>query len=145
MKQKTLYYILVICLIVITILLTLIFNNSYKTYKNETTPETKQQSNKYNYPVKYPVQYDGDVDYAYDYNVRSLYNDTHDMLYLSKPIKLAVPANSIKVILTASRNNTNDIRVLYQLFRDDSPENILGVSVVLTGSERGTTRHAAKD
>ena len=61
-------------------------------------------------------------DYAYDYNVRSLYNDTHDMIYLSKPIKLAVPANSIKVILTASRNNTNDIRVLYQLFRDDSPD-----------------------
>ncbi len=60
--------------------------------------------------------------YAYDNNTRSLYGDKHSTIYLSKPVRLAVPANSLKVLLTASRNDTNDIRVLYQLYRDDSPD-----------------------
>ena len=60
--------------------------------------------------------------YAYDDNTRSLYNDKHSTIYLSKPVRLAVPANSLKVLLSASRNDTNDIRVLYQLFRDDAPD-----------------------
>jgi hypothetical protein len=59
--------------------------------------------------------------YAYDDNTRSLYEDKHSTIYLSKPVRLAVPANSLKVLLSASRNDTNDIRVLYQLFRDDAP------------------------
>ena len=60
--------------------------------------------------------------YANDENTRSLYDDKHSTIYLSKPVRLAVPANALKVLLSASRNDTNDIRVLYQLFRDDSPE-----------------------
>ncbi len=60
--------------------------------------------------------------YADDESVRSLYADKHNSIYISKPVKLKIPANSLKVFLTASRNDTNDIRVLYQLFRDDSPE-----------------------
>ncbi len=59
--------------------------------------------------------------YADDDSVRSLYNDKHNTIYISKPIRLKLAANSLKVLLSASRNNTNDIRVLYQIFRDDSP------------------------
>ena len=59
--------------------------------------------------------------YAFDDHTRSLYDDKHSTIYLSKPVRLAVPANSLKVLLSASRNDTNDIRVLYQLFRNDSP------------------------
>lgn len=60
--------------------------------------------------------------YADDDRVRSLYNDPHAAIYISKPIRLKLAANSLKVLLSASRNNTNDVRVLYQLFRDDAPE-----------------------
>ena len=60
--------------------------------------------------------------YADDDRVRSLYNDPHSAIYISKPIRLKLAANSLKVLFSASRNNTNDIRVLYQLFRDDAPE-----------------------
>jgi hypothetical protein len=69
-----------------------------------------------------PLGNEFDSDYANDDRVRSLYNDPHSAVYISKPIRLKLPANSLKVLLTASRNNTNDIRVLYQLYRDDSPE-----------------------
>ena len=60
--------------------------------------------------------------YADDDSTRSLYNDKHNAIYISKPVRLKLPANSIKVLLTASRNDMNDVRVLYQLFRDDAPE-----------------------
>jgi hypothetical protein len=58
--------------------------------------------------------------YALDDSVRSLYDDNHSSIYISKPVSLKLPANSLKVLLAASRNDTNDIRVLYRLFRDDS-------------------------
>jgi hypothetical protein len=60
--------------------------------------------------------------YSDDDSVRSILNDKHSVIYISKPVRLKIPANSIKVLLSASRNYTNDIRVLYQLFRDDTPE-----------------------
>lgn len=60
--------------------------------------------------------------YADDEFVRSLYYDKHHAIYISKPVRLKLPANSLKVLLTASRDNSNDIRVLYRIFRDDSPE-----------------------
>ena len=61
-------------------------------------------------------------DYANDDTVRSLFDDKHESIYVSKPIRLKIPANSLKVLLSASRNTTNDIRVLYQIFRDDAPQ-----------------------
>ncbi len=61
-------------------------------------------------------------DYANDDRVRALIGDPHSMVYISKPVRLKLPANSIKVLLSASRNTTNDVRVLYQLFRDDAPQ-----------------------
>ena len=69
-----------------------------------------------------PLGIGEDSDYANDDRVRSLIGDPHSAIYISKPVRLKLPANSIKVLLSASRNTTNDIRVLYQLFRDDAPD-----------------------
>ena len=60
--------------------------------------------------------------YADDDTVRSLFDDKHAAIYISKPVRLKIPANSLKVFLSASRNTQNDVRVLYRLYRSDSPE-----------------------
>jgi hypothetical protein len=57
--------------------------------------------------------------YADSLDVRGVENDPHAAIYVSKPIHLTIPANSIKVILSANKNETNDIRLLYQVFRPD--------------------------
>ena len=72
--------------------------------------------------VNAPAGIGKDSTYADVEFVRSLDSDEHAAIYISKPISLKLPANSLKVLLTASRNSTNDVRVLYQLFREDSPE-----------------------
>jgi hypothetical protein len=48
-------------------------------------------------------------------------DDLHEAVYITKPIGLKLPANSLKVFLKSSRSEDNDIRVLYKLFRKDSP------------------------
>jgi len=72
--------------------------------------------------INSPYGVNDDSNYANDDTVRSLYDDKHSVIYVSKPIRLKIPANSIKVLLSASRNDTNDVRVLYQIFRDDAPK-----------------------
>jgi hypothetical protein len=72
--------------------------------------------------INSPYGVNENSNYANDDTIRSLYDDKHATIYLSKPVRLKIPANSIKVLLSANRNETNDIRVLYQLFRDDSPK-----------------------
>jgi hypothetical protein len=62
------------------------------------------------------------ANYATTDNTRSLFDDDHATIYISKPVRLKIPANSLKVLLSASRNTQNDIRVLYRLFRTDAPE-----------------------
>lgn len=59
------------------------------------------------------------TDFSNDNRVRTLYSDPNECIYISKPINLIISANSIKVILTAAQNNTNDIRVFYRIFRPD--------------------------
>ena len=49
-------------------------------------------------------------------------DDKHEAIYISKPITLKLPANSIKLFLKSSRTENNDIRVLYKLFREDAPD-----------------------
>lgn len=51
-------------------------------------------------------------------------DDKHECIYISKPISLRLPANSIKVILKSQTNEDNDIRVLYKLIRIDSNSEI---------------------
>jgi len=65
------------------------------------------------------------ANYANDDTVRSLGDDQHACVYISKPIRLKIPANSIKVLLKASHTAKNDIRVLYQLYRDDAPQSAM--------------------
>ena len=72
--------------------------------------------------VNNPLGIGEDADYENDDRVRGLFGDPHSTIYISKPVRLKLPANSIKVLLSASRNTTNDIRVLYQIFRDDAPD-----------------------
>lgn len=72
--------------------------------------------------INSPQGVNDNSNYANDDNIRGLYSDKHSVIYVSKPVRLKIPANSIKVLLSASRNDTNDIRVLYQIFRDDAPQ-----------------------
>jgi hypothetical protein len=71
--------------------------------------------------INSPVGINDNADYANDDTVRSLYEDKHETIYISKPISLKIPANSIKVLFSASHTDLNDIRVLYRIFREDSP------------------------
>jgi hypothetical protein len=72
--------------------------------------------------VNAPLGIGEDSTYADDDTVRSIEKDKHAAIYISKPVRLKLPANSLKVLLTASRSIPNDVRVLYQLFRDDAPD-----------------------
>jgi hypothetical protein len=58
-------------------------------------------------------------DFATNDRVRSLFSDPNEAIYISKIIDLKLPANAIKVILTAAQDITNDIRVFYRIFRPD--------------------------
>ncbi len=71
--------------------------------------------------INNPIGIDNDEGYADDNFVRSLESDKHSVIYLSKPVKLKIPANSIKVLFSASVTENSDIRVLYQTYRSDSP------------------------
>lgn len=71
--------------------------------------------------INNPIGINNDDGYADDDSIRSLYKDKHSAVYLSKPIRLKLRANSIKVILSANISTSSDIRVLYQTFRTDSP------------------------
>jgi hypothetical protein len=75
--------------------------------------------------INSPVGVNNDSDYANEDTVRSLYDDNHETVYISKSVRLKIPANSIKVLLSASHIDTNDIRVLYRIFREDSSETSL--------------------
>ncbi len=66
-----------------------------------------------------PIDLNNVSSYADSVDVRGSNNDPHASVYVSNPIQLAVPANSIKVLLSANKNETNDVRVLYQIFRPD--------------------------
>ena len=59
--------------------------------------------------------------YSTDLRVNSLDSDPSAAIYLSKPINLEKAADGLKVMFDAYRHSTNDIRVLYRIFRPDTP------------------------
>jgi len=59
--------------------------------------------------------------YATDLRVNSLDRDPSAAIYLSKPVNLEKSADGLKVMFDAYRHSTNDIRVLYRIFRPDTP------------------------
>ena len=60
-------------------------------------------------------------DYATDLRVNSLDADPSASIYVSKPVNLEKSADGLKVMFDAYRHATNDIRVLYRIFRPDTP------------------------
>ena len=62
------------------------------------------------------------TDYASDNRVNSLLFDPNAGVYVSKVVNLKQPATTLKVILSAYRDSTADIRALYSLVRADSSE-----------------------
>jgi len=60
-------------------------------------------------------------DYASDLRVNSLDQDPSAAIYLSKVVKLEKAADGLRVLFDAYRHSSNDIRVLYRVFRVDAP------------------------
>ena len=92
------------------------FNTSDKNVSpilNLNTAFTEFFSSRLNNPVS---------DFTADNRVNSIYEDPHSAVYYSKSVSLANPATSLKVILSAYRHESADIRVLYSLTRADSSE-----------------------
>jgi len=69
------------------------------------------------YRVNNPI-----TDLSKDNRVKSINNDPHEAVYVSNDIFLANPATSLKVLVSAYRHESADIRVLYKLIRADSQE-----------------------
>jgi hypothetical protein len=72
-----------------------------------------------NYMINQPIDLDS---YQTDSRVNSNVNDPNSFIYLSKRIDLNDSATSLKVLLSAYRSSYSDIRVLYKIFRDDTPD-----------------------
>ena len=62
----------------------------------------------------------GAEDYPTDNRVNSIVDDPHSAVYYSTTVRLTKPATSLKILLTAFRPESSDIRVLYRLERTDS-------------------------
>lgn len=73
-----------------------------------------------NYRINQPIS---STSYQLDSRVNSNVDDPNSFIYISKKIDLTTSAKSIKVLLSAYRKKESDIRVLYKLFRDDTPDN----------------------
>jgi hypothetical protein len=69
------------------------------------------QRNRLNAPVS---------NYAEDPRVKYNNADPHSAIYISQTVNLANPATSLKVLTTAYRDQTADMRVLYKLYGVDS-------------------------
>jgi len=62
------------------------------------------------------------ADYINNGRVNSINDDPHAAIYVSNTIRLSQPSNTLKLFLSAYRNSSSDIRVLYSLVRPDSSE-----------------------
>ena len=60
--------------------------------------------------------------YDVDNRVNSINDDPHCAQYVSNTVTLSKPATSLKVLITAYRHSSSDIRVLYNLIKSDSSE-----------------------
>ena len=60
------------------------------------------------------------TNYADDPRTNQVIGDPHSSIYIAKPVTLQNPSTSLKVILSAYRDQSADIRVLYRLFTPDT-------------------------
>ena len=61
-------------------------------------------------------------DFTLEPKVNQLSGDPNAAIYVSKLVKLQKSADSLKVLFDAYRHSTNDIRVMYRLLRNDTPD-----------------------
>ena len=61
-------------------------------------------------------------DFVLEPRVNQLSGDPNAAIYVSKIVKLQKSADSLKVLFDAYRHSTNDIRVMYRLLRNDTPD-----------------------
>ncbi len=61
------------------------------------------------------------TDYASDRRVNSVDQDPSAAIYLSKVVNLEKASDGLKVQFDAYKHSTNDIRVMYRIFRIDAP------------------------
>ena len=61
-------------------------------------------------------------DFTLDPKVNQLSGDPNAAIYVSKIVKLQKSADSLKVLFDAYRHSSNDIRVMYRLLRNDTPD-----------------------
>ena len=61
-------------------------------------------------------------DFVLEPKVNQLSGDPNSAIYVSKIVKLQKSADSLKVLFDAYRHSTNDIRVMYRLLRNDTPD-----------------------
>ena len=60
------------------------------------------------------------TDYATDPRVNQVVGDPHASAYISQRVNITNPATSLKIVLSAYRNESADFRVLYRLFAADT-------------------------
>jgi hypothetical protein len=60
--------------------------------------------------------------YLTDPRVNQLTGDPNSAIYLSKIVKLEKSSDNLKVLFDAYRHRSNDIKVLYRLLRNDTPD-----------------------
>ena len=61
-------------------------------------------------------------DFVLEPRVNQLNGDPNAAIYVSKLVRLQKSADSLKVLFDAYRHSTNDIRVMYRLLRNDTPD-----------------------
>ena len=61
-------------------------------------------------------------DFVLEPRVNQLNGDPNAAIYVSKLVKLQKSADSLKVLFDAYRHSSNDIRVMYRLLRNDTPD-----------------------
>jgi hypothetical protein len=60
--------------------------------------------------------------YLTDPRVNQLTGDPNSAIYLSRIVKLEKSSDNLKVLFDAYKHSSNDIRVLYRLLRNDTPD-----------------------
>jgi hypothetical protein len=61
-------------------------------------------------------------DFVLEPRVNQLSGDPNAAIYVSKIVKIQKSADSLKVLFDAYRDKSNDIRVMYRLLRNDTPD-----------------------
>ena len=90
-------------------------NKNVSPYIDYSSLSVELHRNRLNKPI---------ADYILDPRVNLIAGDPHAFVYVTQKVNLEQPATSLKVLIDAYRHNSADFRVLYQLFKVESSNNI---------------------